>query len=111
MRIDAKQLKRVDLVKVTGRVDSSNAHELERHLNDAMKLERYRIVLDFSGLDFLSSAGIRVLITAAKAARRWNRGDVRVSGLSDRLKETFALAGLKPVIRAFDTTVDAVGSF
>jgi anti-sigma B factor antagonist len=111
MRIDTKQFKRVDLLNVSGRVDSSNAHILEQHLKGIMDRGQFRIVIDLSEMQFLSSAGIRILIAGVKTARRWNRGDVRLAAVPTPIKETFELAGLTPIFRMFDTTVEAVGSF
>ena len=111
MRIDTKHFKRVDLLTIGGRVDSSNAHILEQHIRDIMDRGQYRIVIDSTDLQFLSSGGIRVLITAVLTARRWNRGDVRLASVPTQIKETLELAGLTPIFRMFDTAVDAVGSF
>ena len=111
MKMDTKQFKRVDLLTVGGRVDSSNAHILEQQIKEIMDRGQYRIAIDFADLQFLSSGGIRVLISAVKAARRWNRGDVRLAEVPKQIKETFELAGLTPIFRIFDCSVDAVGSF
>ena len=111
MKTESRQLKRVDLVKVSGRVDSSNAHELEKEIKGIMGRGQYRLVLDLSELSFISSGGIRVLITGAKTTRRWNRGDLRLAGLPKQIHETFELAGLTPVFRIYPSTVEAVGSF
>ncbi len=111
MELSVKQLKRSSLLDVKGRVDSSTAPELGVVLEDIMEQGTYRIVVDMSELDFISSAGIRVLITAAKTARRWNRGDVYLAALPAHILDTFKLAGLTRVFKIFPTTVEAVGAF
>ena len=66
MEISSTQYKHCVVVKVTGRVDSSTspilAEEFGRINNDG----HYKIVLDFSGIEFISSAGLRVLIATLK---------------------------------------------
>lgn len=110
-RIITKQYKRVDLVEIDGRIDSSTAPQLEDALRKIIKDGRYRIVVDLSETDFMSSAGLRALLSALKQVRRFNRGDVRLSGLPDRIKKAFDLAGLLEVFKIYDNSVDAVGSF
>jgi anti-sigma B factor antagonist len=111
MEIQTKQLKRVDLVEVSGRVDSNSAAQLENTLQAITGAKRYRIVVDMQNLEYISSRGLRALITALKETRRWNRGDVRLCNMPFRIKEVFDLTGLTPQFRAFDNAVDAVGSF
>ena len=111
MEITTKQLKRVDVVKVSGRVDSSTAPELEEALKSIVDAGRYRICMDLENLEYLSSAGIKVLIAILKTCKRWNRGDLRLANMSDRISDVFDLAGLTPLFRIYPTIVEAVGSF
>jgi anti-sigma B factor antagonist len=62
-------------------------------------------------VEFMSSAGLRVLLSALKQVRRFNRGDVRLASLSDKVKKAFDLAGLLEVFKVYDNSVDAVGSY
>ena len=111
VKITTKEYKRVDLVAVEGRVDSSTAPQLEKALQKIIDAGRYRIVVDLSGTDFMSSAGLRVLLSALKQVRRFNRGDLRLAGMSSKVKKAFELAGLVVVFQLYDNSVDAVGSF
>ncbi len=110
-KILTKQYKRVDLVEIDGRIDSSTAPQLEEALQKIIKDGRYRIVVDMSETDFMSSAGLRALLSALKQTRRFNRGAVRLAAMPDRIKKAFDLAGLLDVFKVYDNSVDAVGSF
>ena len=110
-KILTKQYKRVDLVEVDGRIDSSTAPQLEQALQKIISDGRYRIVVDMSETDFMSSAGLRALLSALKQTRRFNRGDVLLAAMPDRIKKAFDLAGLLDVFKVYDNSVDAVGSF
>ncbi len=48
---------------------------------------------------------------AYKECRRFNRGDVRLANVNDRVKQVLDMAGILPLIQTFDDTVLAVGSF
>lgn len=110
-KIISKQYKRVDLIEVVGRIDSSTAPQLDQTLQKIIKDGRYRIVVDLSETDFMSSAGLRVLLSALKQVRRFNRGDMRLASLPDKIKKAFDLAGFLELFKAYDNSVDAVGSF
>ncbi len=110
MDIQIKQLKRASLVKISGRVDSSTAPDLEKALKELMEQGQFRIVVDMSDLSFISSAGLRVLISTAKTCRRWNRGDVYLASLPQHIMETFELAGLTRVFKIFPDAVEAIGN-
>ena len=110
MEVTVNQLKRCDVVKVTGRVNSETAPQLAEALRGLLDEERHKIVLDLSDVDFISSAGLRVMIEVQKACKRWNRGEVALACVPQRIHETLDLAGFVPLFRFFDSTVEAVGS-
>jgi anti-sigma B factor antagonist len=111
MEISIKQLKRVDVVTVSGRIDSSTAPELERALHSLLDADRFRICLDLENLEYLSSAGIKILISTLKTCKRWNRGDLRLANVPPYIAEVLELAGLTPLFKIYPNLVEAVGSF
>lgn len=110
MNIETRELKHVTVVKVTGRVDSATAPDLEQALTDLINSDRNQLVLDLSGVEYMSSAGLRVLVSMLKAAKKGG-GDLRLAQLSPRVAEVFDLAGLTPVFGIHTDIVEAVGSF
>jgi anti-sigma B factor antagonist len=64
-----------------------------------------------SGVEFLSSAGLRVLINVQKTCKRWNRGELVLASVPQRIYESLDLAGFMPLFKFFDDVVEAVGSF
>lgn len=111
LKVTTKEYKRVDLIQVVGRIDSSTAPQLEKALQKNIDEGRYRIVVEMSGVEFMSSAGLRALLSAVKQVRRFNRGDLRLAGVHPKVKKAFDLAGLNQLFEFFDNDVDAVGSF
>ena len=109
--ITTKQLKRVDLVTVSGRIDSPAARELEGALRSIVDAGRFRICMDLKGLEYICSGGLRVLISILKTCKRWNRGDLRLANMPPRIAEVFELAGLTPLFKIYPNAVEAVGSF
>jgi anti-sigma B factor antagonist len=111
MELTTEQLKRCDLVKAAGRIDSQAAPQLEEALNAITEAGRFKIVFDMSGADFISSAGLRVLIDVQKTCKRWNRGQLVLAAVPERIYETLDLTGFVPLFNIFDDVLHAVGSF
>ena len=111
MEIRTKNLKRVDVVELGGRIDSNTAAHLEEAFKAITDARRFRIVVDMKGLEYISSRGLRALITTLKESRRWNRGDVRLCNVPPRIQSVLDMAGFTPLFKAYDNSVDAVGSF
>jgi anti-anti-sigma factor len=111
MQVTHKQLSRVDLVAVNGRVDANTAPQLQDTLHSIFDERRFRLVLDLSEMSYMSSAGLKVLLAALKEAKRWNRGDLRLASLQPQVHDTLNLVGLLQLFKVYSDTVEAVGSF
>ena len=111
MEIKTSQFKHCDVVKVTGRIDSSTSPKLAEALAQLHDAGHYKIVMDFTDVEFISSAGLRVLISTLKTCRRYNRGDLHLAGLPENIYSVFDLAGFNSIFKICDDVVTAVGSF
>lgn len=110
MEISTKDMKRVSLVTVKGRVDSATAPDFEKTLHSLIQSNRTQIVLDLAGVEYMSSAGIRGMVVSLKAAKGGG-GDLRLAQPSTRVKEVVELAGLTSIFTVYDDVTEAVGSF
>jgi len=111
MEVTTKQFKRCELVKATGRIDSSTAPQLTEILDAINEAGCFRIVFDMSEVEFISSAGLRVLINVQKTCKRWNRGELVLASVPQRIHEALDLAGFLPLFKLYDDATEAVGSF
>jgi anti-sigma B factor antagonist len=110
MEITTTQYKHCDLVKVTGRIDSATSPQVQKVLDEIIENGHYRVVLDLSSVEFMSSAGLRVLISAQKICKRYNRGEVILAEVPKRIYDALDLAGFIPLFKFYDNVLDAVGS-
>lgn len=106
---EVKDMKRVELVKIAGRIDSSNAPEFDAILKDVSD-RKHNVVLEMSGVDFISSAGLRAIVALLRECKKHN-GDVRIAAPSERVVEVLSLAGLDSLFTVYEDDVQAVGSF
>ena len=81
------------VLSLSGRLDAENARHLEGELDETIRLGARRIVLDFSAVSFMSSAGIRTLIKFAKELRRLG-GAFSIRNIPPMVREVLALTGL-----------------
>jgi anti-sigma B factor antagonist len=111
MQVSTKQFKRCDLVTATGRIDSQTAPQLETTFQEINDADRFNVVFDMSDVDFVSSAGLRVMISVQKTCRKWSRGELVLVNVPQRIYETLDLAGFIPLFQIYDDLTEAVGSF
>jgi anti-sigma B factor antagonist len=110
MEFSSKEMKRCEVVYVSGRVDSSTAPELQEHLNELLKRGRYHLVLNLKDVPFLSSAGLRALLSTLQACKR-HGGDVRLSEVSEQVARVLELTSFDVYFKCFASDAEAVGSF
>jgi len=82
----------VTILQGVGRVDSTTAPLLQERLVSLMNGPQTRIVIDFTRLEYISSAGFRVLLLAAKRAEQ-NGSSLVLCGISGKVRQLFDLGG------------------
>lgn len=110
MEVTTTRYKHCDVVKPVGRIDSATAPKVAEALEAITNDGRYKIVLDLENVDFMSSAGLRALISAQKECRRYNRGEVVLAVVPKRVYDALDLAGFLPLFKFYDSVIDAVGA-
>jgi anti-anti-sigma factor len=110
MDITVQALKRAQIIDVNGRIDSSNAPQLDDKLKQLRDEGNYNIVLDLSAVDYMSSAALRAIVSALRDCKR-HGGDVFLANPSSRVSEVLELAGLTSLFQIFPDKTSAVGSF
>jgi anti-sigma B factor antagonist len=111
MEILTQQFKHCDLIRVIGRIDSYTAPKLGEAIENINNEGRYKIVLDLSGLEFMSSAGFRTMLMGQRNCKRYNRGEIVLASLPKRTQEALELTGFTPLFKIFSDQVTAVGNF
>jgi len=111
MEIASNDHKRCTVVSATGRVDSYTAPELESAFKDVTDRGVYKIIFDMSDVEFMSSKGWWVLIETQKACKRYNRGELVLTNVQDRIRDSLDLVGMSTYFKIYDDVTTAVGSF
>ena len=109
MNINVSEHAGVTLVEVSGRIDSMNANQLGDALSSAIDSGHLNMVLDLANVEYMSSAGLREIVSALKKVR--GKGDVRIAQPSHRVREVLEMAGLDTIFQIYPTQAGAVGSY
>ena len=103
MELAQSRVEDVSVVAVSGRIDHANADAFKAGLEPFVKACRAggdRLLLDLAGLQYVSSAGLRVLMLAAREVRQ-NQGAIALCELQPVVKEIFEISRFNVVFRIF----------
>ena len=107
MEISEDQLAgNVTKINLSGRMDIGGVGQIETKLAGMTAAPRTAIIIDMSQVPYMSSIGIRALLTNAKAVGR-RGGKLVIFGLQDNVKNVLTMSGIDQIIRILDTQESA----
>lgn len=110
MDITTRTQQDVTLVAFAGNLDSKTSPQAQEALDRILADGGRKVVVDFTALDYISSAGLRVLLGAAK--RLSGAGSaLRLFGLNETIREVFEISGFATILAVFATEADALKGF
>ena len=109
MKVTSKLMGNAAVAAIDGRVDSTNAKNLNEELSTIIDSGPSRLVIDCAKLDYISSAGMRALLLAIKKTNAAG-GGMAMSQVSDHIREILEVSGFTRLTTVHDTTEEAVAS-
>ena len=97
-------------VKVRGRIDGSNASEFQDKVKNIFTDEDKTVMMDMSELEYISSAGLRVVLMLAKLLEQ-RKLNFAIHSLSDPIREVFEISGFDKIIKVHDSREQALAAF
>jgi anti-sigma B factor antagonist len=110
MELSVKTLKHVDVITVSGRIDSATTPEFETALKALQERGRHKLVLQLKDLEYISSNGLRAMVASLKVTRS-HSGDLVLLQPSDRVRDTLGLVGFQSLFNTYDDVLDAIDTF
>ena len=86
------------------------ASVVEERINNILNGGNYKLAIDMGKVEYISSAGLRILLTALKKTKK-EKGDLRLAGLTNPIKHVFDLAGFTQFFNIYPSFEEAVASF
>ena len=85
------------MLELTGRIDTNNAAQVEKELQEQLAAQNEtQLVFDAAGLEYISSAGLRVLLAAQKVMNR--QGSMKVANVNETIMEIFEVTGFSDIL-------------
>jgi anti-anti-sigma factor len=110
LEVQTQEYKRLSVVSISGRIDAASAPELEEILEKQREDGFKNIVLDMAEVSFVSSSGLRVMLTARKAAKKGG-GRLAIAQPSERVIDTLDISGLDVLFETFENREAAIASY
>lgn len=110
MEIKENQNGNIHVFELSGRLDSRTSPEFDERIIQAMEKGANNIVIDFQSLEYISSAGLRVLNKAHKKLKHTN-GKIMMCNMVDYIKEVFEIAGFDTFLPIVPDQQTALKSF
>jgi anti-anti-sigma factor len=95
------------VVKVTGRMDALTAQEFDNECRTWLDAGEKNVIADLSGLEYISSAGLRSILSAAKQLKGAS-GNLSFCNLSGMVEEVFVVSGFSAMFKLYPTLEDAL---
>lgn len=110
MQVKSEERGEVVVLSVEGSLDALTAPDLGQAFSTQIASGHFKMVADLAGVDYSSSAGLRVLLAAVKETRQ-NGGDLRLAAVQPNVNKVLTLAGIASAIEQYADVGSAVSSF
>ena len=95
MTIEIKKNNQETIIEIVGRLDTITAPALDKTINEDIG-DAQNLVLDVKGMEYISSAGLRVLLSAQKKMQKI--GSMKVTGVCEEVMEVFEMTGFADIL-------------
>ena len=95
MTIEIKKNQEETIIEIVGRLDTITAPALDKTINEDLA-DTKNLVLDVKGMEYISSAGLRVLLSAQKKMQKF--GTMKVVGVCQEVMEVFEMTGFADIL-------------
>ena len=106
MEISTRTSNDTHIVAIAGSMDSTTSPEAQKALDGVLAVAS-KVALDFTKLDYISSAGLRVLLGAAKTLLA-SGGSLRIFGLNPSVREVFEISGFSTILAVYPSEAEAL---
>lgn len=98
------------ILRVEGRLDATSSPVLDKKVSSFIDNDKCNVVMNFYGVEYLSSAGMRLLLSATKKLKSKD-GKMVISGITEPVMEVIKMAGFDRILTIVATEEDAIREF
>lgn len=110
MEVTLKDINEVSVLLFEGNLDTNTAPQAQEQIDQVIDGGSAKVLINFESLNYISSAGLRVLLTTAKKLKAAS-GDLKICCLNETVREVFDISGFSTILTVVSSEDDALGSF
>jgi len=110
MKIETRESQGIQIVAFEGNLDTNTSPEAESKINELIDAGNQKLLVNFEQLNFISSAGLRVLLATVKKLNA-SGGELRICSLNPTVQEVFDISGFVTILSVKGTEEEALSSF
>ena len=110
MEIETRQVYDVLVVDLDGRLDTSTSGDASDRMVEIAEGDTKQIVLNLNGLEYVSSAGLRVILRTSKLLQA-AKGELKLCHANNVVKEVLEISGFHTLLKIYESEQDAVSAF
>jgi stage II sporulation protein AA (anti-sigma F factor antagonist) len=95
------------VVSLSGRLDTVTAPDYEKKFDELISREEINFVVDFDKLEYISSAGLRVILATSRRIKGKN-GKIHLANIGGNVKEVFEMSGFAGIFPVYGTVAEAL---
>ncbi len=110
MNISTTNIESVSVMRLEGNLDTNTSSDAHESLNQLIDGGASKVLVNFADVDFVSSAGLRILLATAKRLSG-SGGNLRISNLNETVAEVFEISGFSTILDVFASEEEALQGF
>lgn len=110
MEVTVKEVNEVNVLSFEGNLDTNTAPQAQAQIDELIDGGSSKILINFVDLNYISSAGLRVLLATAKKMKATS-GDLKICGLNKTVQEVFDISGFSSILSVVATEEEALAGF
>jgi anti-sigma B factor antagonist/stage II sporulation protein AA (anti-sigma F factor antagonist) len=107
LHIQLEEIEHRVILRIDGRIDAASAPILERKISSLIDENHHHLILDFLKVDYLSSAGMRVLLSASKKLKS-KKGELVLFSVAEDVSDVIKMAGFDKILHIVSSEKDAL---
>ena len=110
MQISVTESDDVRILSFEGNLDTNTAPDAESEINALIDAGTQKLLINFEKLDYISSAGLRILLATAKKLKPGG-GDLKICCLNSTVQEVFDISGFSTILSVTSSEAEALGAY
>jgi len=107
MDISVRKSDQINIVSIAGSIDALTADQITGCIDERINSGEKHLLLDLSGVEFMSSAGLRVILGALKALRKQG-GNLDIAGAQAGVERVLKMSGFSRILKIYDNVDNAI---